>query len=123
MPKTGQVKAYVATRKVQPRQMAHGRPLEPGSVITSYSIHYTKLYEDRVLAVGERGHVEDRIVVGQGVVARVVAEGAFAAALAGFHVALQHELAVGRDLQVHGLALDELNRRLAQESGEEKLRN
>ena len=39
--------------------------------------------------------MKNRVLVGQGVIAGVVAEGAFAAALSRLHIALEDELGVG----------------------------
>ena len=65
--------------------------------------------------------MEDGVRVGQRVVAGVVAEGALGAQLLGVHVAFQHDLGVGRHLDIHRLALDHLHRLLADESGHQHL--
>ena len=76
---------------------------------------------DGVLAMRDAGEVEDRVLVGQGVEAGVVAEGAFAAQLAQFDVAFEDDLGVGGDFQIDGLALDDLDRLAAQETGDQEL--
>jgi len=59
--------------------------------------------------VGDAGEVEDRVVVGEGVEAGVVAEGAFAAEFAEFDVALEDDFGVGGDFEVDGFALDDFD--------------
>ena len=76
---------------------------------------------DGVAAVGDGGEVEHRVAVGQGVVAGVVAEGPLHSGLVQVHVAFEHELGVGRHLQVDRAALHEIHRLAAQEAGEEHL--
>src|ERR1700741_4089774 len=73
---------------------------------------------DGILAVGDAGEVEDRIFVGQGVEAGVVAEWAFAAQFAPLDVTLEDDLGVGRDVEVHRFALDDLDRLAAEEAGD-----
>ncbi len=79
--------------------------------------------KNRVLAVRDRGQVEDRILVGHGVEAGVVAEGTFGAEFADLDVALQHVLGMRGYLQIHSLALHQFQRRLAQEAGNQVLLN
>ncbi len=76
---------------------------------------------DGVDAVGDAGDVEDGVVVLHGVEAGVVAEGAFGAELAELDEAFEDDLGVGRDFEVDGLALDELDGLLAEEAGDEVL--
>ena len=76
---------------------------------------------DGVFAVSDGGEVEDGVDVGHGVEAGVVAEGAFAAEFADVDVAFEDVLGVGGDLQVDGFALDEFDRGLAEETGDEEL--
>ena len=68
-----------------------------------------------------RRDVEHRVVVGQRVVARVIAEGAFAARFALLDVPFDHDLGVGGDLQVDRVAPGQLDRRATQEAGEHEL--
>lgn len=76
---------------------------------------------DGVFPVRDGGDVEDGVVVRQGVIPGVVAEGAFAATFVGLHISLEHELTFSGDLQIHGLALHQLHGRLAQEPREKEL--
>ena len=67
-------------------KVLHGRAAHDGAGV------------DEVLAVGDVGHVKDRIFVGQGVEARVVAEGPLGApGLGRVHVALDDHLGLGGD--------------------------
>ena len=61
------------------------------------------------------------IVVRMRVEAGVIAERTFAPPLARLDVALQHDLRVGRDLEIDRHALDELDALPTQESGEHQL--
>ena len=77
---------------------------------------------DRVTSHGKRRDVEYRIVVGQGIEPGVVSEGTLA--YKGFsrvHVSLQHEIGLGRDLQVNRDTLYQVNRPASQKSGEDEL--
>jgi hypothetical protein len=76
---------------------------------------------DGVFAMGDAGDVEDRILVLHGVEAGVVAEGAFGAQLAEFDVAFEDDLGVGRDFEIDGFALHDLDRLAAQEAGDQIL--
>ena len=76
---------------------------------------------DGVFAVGDAGDVEDGVVLGHGVEAGVVAEGAFGAELVEFDVAFEDDFGVGGDFEVDGFALDQLDGLLAQEAGDEEL--
>ena len=76
---------------------------------------------DGVFAVRDAGQMEDRILVGHGVEAGVVAEGAFGAQFAQLDVAFEHDLGVGRNFQIDGFALDDLDRLAAQEAGDHEL--
>ena len=76
-----------------------------------------------VFAMGDAGEVEDRVVIGHGVEAGVVAERAFAAEFAEFDVAFEDDFGVGGDFEVDGFALDDLDRLAAQEAGDHELFN
>ncbi len=76
---------------------------------------------DGVLALRDAGDVEDGVLVFERVVAGVIAEGAFRALFAQFHIAFEYDLRVGRHLQVAGFALDHLDRLAAQEPGDHHL--
>ena len=76
---------------------------------------------DGILAVRDGRDVEDRVVVGEGVVARVVAERPLAAHLVRAHITLEDDLSRGRHLDVDRLALDHLDRLVAQEAREDHL--
>ena len=65
--------------------------------------------------------MEDGVLVGERVVAGVVAEGALEAGLALLDVALEDDLGVGGHLEVDGRARRELDRLAAQEAGEHEL--
>ena len=71
--------------------------------------------------VSDGREMEHGVVVGQGVVPRVVAERPLDPGLSRRHVPLQHDLRVGRDLEVDGLALDQLDRLLAKNARDRKL--
>ena len=77
---------------------------------------------DRVLAVGDGLHVQHRVVVGQGIVAGMVAERAFPPELAGVHPALDDDLGIRRHLQVVADAADHLHPLAPEEAGEHDLR-
>ena len=65
--------------------------------------------------------MEDGVVVHRRVESGVVAERSLGTHLAGLHIPLDHEVALGRDFQRLGDALDEVDRFLAGKSGEEDL--
>ncbi len=69
----------------------------------------------------EGGHVEHRVLVGERVVAGMVPEWPFGATLARFHVTFQHDLGVGRHLEIDGAALHHVHRLAAQEAREHHL--
>ena len=73
--------------------------------------------------MGDRGQVKDRVLVGQGIEAGVVAEGALGTQFIQLDVAFEYDLGVGRNLQIDGFALDKLDRLAAQKTGDEKLLN
>ena len=87
----------------------HGRLAHDGSGV------------DGVLAVGDAGEVEDRVLIGEGVEACVVAEWAFGAQFAQFDVALKNDLSMGGNLEIDSLALGNLDRLAAQEAGDHEL--
>ena len=74
-----------------------------------------------VAAVGQRRQVKHRIIVGQRVVAGVVAERPFPPRLLEVHVPFEHELGVRRDLKATVLQLHHVHRFAAQEPGERHL--
>ena len=74
---------------------------------------------DGIFAVGDAGDVEDGIEIFERVEAGVVAEGAFAAEFVEIDVAFENDLRVGGNFEVHGLALHQLDRLLAEEAGDE----
>ncbi len=76
---------------------------------------------DGVLAVGDAGEMEDGVVVGEGVEAGVVAEGALGAEFAQLDVAFEDDFGVGGDLEIDGLALDDFDGLAAQEAGDQVL--
>ncbi len=76
---------------------------------------------DRPRAPGERGEVKHGVVARQRVVARVIAERAFAPALGGVHVSLQDDLGLRRHLQLDRPAGHELHPVAAQPAGEDDL--
>ncbi len=71
--------------------------------------------------MGDAGEVEDRVLVGHGVEAGVVAEGAFAAQFAEFDVAFEDDFGVGGDFEIDGFALDDFDGLAAQEAGDHEL--
>ena len=71
--------------------------------------------------MGDAGDVEDGIVVGQSVEAGVIAEGTLGAELVEADVAFENDFRGGGDLQIDGLALDELDGLLAEEAGDDEL--
>ena len=76
---------------------------------------------DRPGAARDRRQVEDGILAGQRVVAGVVTEGAFEPALAGIHVALEHDLGLRGHLEVDGPARDHLHAAPAEPAREDDL--
>ena len=75
---------------------------------------------DGIAAMGDAGDVEDGIVVGQSVEAGVIAEGTLGAELVEADVAFEDNFRGGGDLQIDGLALDELDGLLAEEAGDDE---
>jgi hypothetical protein len=71
--------------------------------------------------MGDAGEMEDGVLVGEGVEAGVVAEGALGAELAQFDVAFEDDFSVGGDLEIDGFALDDFDGGAAQEAGDEVL--
>ena len=69
----------------------------------------------------DAGDVKHRVLVFERVEAGVIAERAFAAQLAQFHVAFEHDLGIGRHFQIAGLALHHLDGAAAQEAGDHHL--
>ena len=76
---------------------------------------------DRVAAVGHALHVEGRITIREAVDAGVVAERSFDAQIGVVDVAFEHELGVGRHLEVDGAAAYQLDGLAPQEAGEGEL--
>ena len=76
---------------------------------------------DRIAATGHPLDVEHGELGGLGVMAEVIAEGAFHPAFARFHVALEDEFGVGRNQQLVGLGSNQLSRFAAEETGETQL--
>ena len=71
--------------------------------------------------MGDRGHVEDGVVVHWCVESGVIAEGPLGARLARLDISLDHEITAGRHLKRLGDALHQLHGFLAGESGKEDL--
>ena len=63
-----------------------------------------------------RVEVEDRVLVGEGVEAGVVFEGAFVAEFAELDVAFQNNFGVGGHLEIDGFALDDFDGGAAQKT-------
>ncbi len=59
--------------------------------------------------MGDAGEVKDGVLVGEGVEAGVVAEGAFGAQFAQFDVAFEDDFGAGGDLEIDGFALDDFD--------------
>ncbi len=74
---------------------------------------------DGVFAMGDAGEVEDGIKIFERVEAGVVAEGAFGAEFVEVDVAFENDFGGGGNFEIDGLALHQLDRLLAQESGDE----
>ncbi|MDB6018182.1 MAG: hypothetical protein JWR19_2671 [Pedosphaera sp.] len=90
-------------------EVFHGRDADNGGGVNG------------VPAVGDGGDVKNGIIVGEGVVAGVVAEGAFhAEGFLGVDVAFDDEVGISRDFEVVGLAFDEFDGFFAEVTGEEK---
>ena len=64
---------------------------------------------DGVAAMGDAGEMEDGVLVGEGVEAGVVAEGALGAELAQLDVAFEDDFGAGGDLEIDGFALDDFD--------------
>ena len=64
---------------------------------------------DRIAARRDRRDVHDWKIIDGRVVARVITKGTFGLRLASHAIALNDDLRIGRDLQVDGLALDQLD--------------
>ena len=89
-------------------------------------IFHRRLAHDRrringILAMRDAGEVKDRVLIRHRVEAGVVAEGTFAAQLAQFDVAFEHDLGVRRNFEIDGFALHNLDGLAAQESGDHEL--
>ena len=76
---------------------------------------------NRIAPVRDRGDVQHRVLVGQRVVAGVIAERPFGAHIIRVHVAFDDELGRGGDFQVDGLAFDHFDALAADETGKEHL--
>src|SRR5436190_2919389 len=76
---------------------------------------------DRIFTVGDAGDVKDGILIGKAVKAGVVAEGSFRAQLVEVHIAFEDDLSIGGHFEVHSFAFHELDRLLAQETGDDEL--
>jgi hypothetical protein len=87
----------------------HGRLTDDGGCV------------DGIFAMGDAGEMEDRVIVGEGVEAGVVAKGAFAAQFAELDVAFEDDFSVSGNLEINGFALDDFDRLAAQETGDEIL--
>ena len=98
---------------------ALGRLAEPGVLLRRLADDDRRV--DRVASHRDRRHVEDREALGRRVEAGVVAERPFVRELALVDVSLEHDLRVGRHLEVDGHALDELDRLAAQEARDHQL--
>ena len=84
-------------------EVLHGRATHDGGRI------------DRFLAVGDAGYVEDRVRVFHGVVAGVIAKGAFVSLFAWCYIPFQHNLSLGGHHQIVGLGLDQFHTLFAEE--------
>ena len=73
---------------------------------------------DGILTVGDTSHVEYRVLVGQTVIACMVAKGSFQTPFPGLNITFQNEIGVGIDHQVDSLALHQFHGLLAQEPSE-----
>ena len=69
----------------------------------------------------DAGDVEHRIIVFERIEAGMVAERSFAAQLAQFDIAFEHDLGIGGNFQIRSLALHHLDRLAAQEAGDHHL--
>jgi hypothetical protein len=68
--------------------------------------------------MGDRGEMKDRIILDRGVEPGVIAERSFRPHLARLDVTFQDEIDIARNFQVDGFARHQLDRFLADESGE-----
>jgi hypothetical protein len=104
--KDGEEQFHAGTADVE---ILHGRDADNGGGV------------DGVLAMGDGGDVKDGVRLGQGVVAGVVAEGAFhAERFLGVDVAFDDKVRIGRNHEVVGLTFDEFDRFFAEVTGEEE---
>lgn len=104
--KDGEEQFHAGTADVE---VFHGRDADDGAGING------------ILAMGDGGDVKDGIRLGQGVVAGVIAEGAFhAERFLGIDVTFDDKVGIGGDHEVVGLAFDEFDRFFAEITGEEE---
>ena len=68
---------------------------------------------DGILAVGDGGDVEDRVLIRLGIIARMVPERSFDPPFTRLHIPFEHELGLGRNPHIDGLALHDLKRPLS----------
>jgi hypothetical protein len=78
---------------------------------------------DRIAPVRHHRQVKDWILVGQRVVAGVVAKGTLDAQVVGIDIALQDDFRMGWHFDIHGAAFDRFHRGAPQEASEEQLVN
>ena len=102
---------------------SHQRQEDPLNRFPHVEVFHRRRTDDRrrvnwILAMGYAFDMEDRIIVRQRIEARVIAKRAFASQFTRSDVALQHELGIGRNFHVVGLALDHFDGLRAQESGD-----
>ena len=105
---------------------AHGRQEDALDGLAHPCVFHGRLADDGggvdgILAMGDAGEMEDRVVLGEGVETGVVAKGAFAAQFAQFDVAFEYDFSVGGNLEIDGFALDDFDGLAAQEAGDEIL--
>src|ERR1051326_8431421 len=76
-----------------------------------------------IFAMRDATQMKDRVEIFQRVEAGVIAEGPFAAEFVEVNVAFENDFAAGGNFEIHGFALDEIDRAAAQEAGNQVFLN
>ena len=90
-------------------EIFHGRRADDGGRV------------DGIAALGDAGDVEDRVLIGERIVAGVVAERTFGAEFAQFDVAFEHDFGIRGHFEIDRLALHHFDGAAAQEAGDHHL--
>ena len=119
-----QVVKYAFQRQVDVREFGnrklHQRQEDSFDCLAHPTIFHGRLADNRrgidgILAMRDAGHVEDRVLVLQGVKPGVISKGTLRAQLVQMNVSFEDDFGGGRNFQVQGFAFHQLDRLLPQE--------